>query len=177
MYKVQNPIILSVINHRRNPLQSTIYGRFISVPVANSDVHNATKRLRPTKSVGLDGIPSFVIKGCSEIFAPIVKFIFNLSLFQNNFPNLWKQAAIVPVCKKGKASSVGNYRPIAIPNHFSTALEFIIHDHVSHILKYKSNPSWHDFIKSKSTVTNLVIFLDFVTLIVCPQVQTDSNLF
>jgi arginine decarboxylase-like protein len=71
-------------------------------PISNSDVHNAIKRLRPTKSVGLDGIPSFIIKGCSNIFVPVFKFMFNLSLFQNVFPNLWKQAAIIPVLKKKK---------------------------------------------------------------------------
>jgi hypothetical protein len=83
------------------------------VLVSNSDVQNAIKRLRPSKSVGLDGIPCFVIKGCSEMFVPVLRFIFNLSLSQNTFPNVWKQAAIVPVFKKGKTSSVGNYRPIA----------------------------------------------------------------
>jgi hypothetical protein len=54
------------------------------------------------KSVGLDGIPSFVIKGCSEIFVPVLKFILDFSLSQNTFPNLWKQAAIVRFQKKEK---------------------------------------------------------------------------
>jgi hypothetical protein len=36
------------------------------------------------------------------MFAPVLKFIFNLSLSQNAFQNLWKQAAVVPVFKKGK---------------------------------------------------------------------------
>jgi hypothetical protein len=57
-------------------------------PISSSDVQNAIKLLRPSKSVGLDGIPSFVIKSCSEIFVPVLRFIFNLSLSQNTFPNL-----------------------------------------------------------------------------------------
>jgi hypothetical protein len=64
-------------------------------PISNSDVQNAIKRLRPSKSAGLDGIPSFVTKGCCEIFVPVLRFIFNLSLSQNTFPNLWKKAALV----------------------------------------------------------------------------------
>jgi hypothetical protein len=36
-------------------------------PISNSDVQNAIKRQRQSKPVGLDGIPSFVIKGCPEI--------------------------------------------------------------------------------------------------------------
>jgi hypothetical protein len=43
---------------------------------------------------------------------PEPKFIFNLSLCQNNFPNLWKQAAIGPILKKRKTHSFGNYKAL-----------------------------------------------------------------
>jgi hypothetical protein len=51
-------------------------------PIFELGICKALKRLRPSKAVGLDGIPSFVIKGCSEIFIPVLKHIFNLSLSQ-----------------------------------------------------------------------------------------------
>jgi hypothetical protein len=60
-------------------------------------------------------IPSFVIKGCSEIFFPVLKFIYNLSLSQQKYHTLWKQAAAVPVFK-GSCPSVSNYIPISILN-------------------------------------------------------------
>jgi hypothetical protein len=59
-------------------------------PISNSDAQNAIKCLPPFKSVGLDGIPSICFPGCSAIFVPVFKFIFNLSLSRNAFPNLWK---------------------------------------------------------------------------------------
>ena len=144
--------------------------------ISTADVHKAIKRLRPTKSVGLDGIPSFIIKGCSEIFVPILRFIFNLSLSQNTFPKLWKQAVIIPVFKKRK-SSVQNYRPMAILNNFSKIFESITHDHIYHVLKSKLNRFPHGFIKSRSTVTNLVTFLEFTDPLVCSQGQSDSIYF
>jgi hypothetical protein len=45
-------------------------------PVSDSDVIKAIKRLRPSKSVGLDDFPEFSIKGCTDIFVPIL----NISL-------------------------------------------------------------------------------------------------
>jgi hypothetical protein len=57
-------------------------------------------------------------------------------------------------------AAVSNYRPISILNNFSKLFEFIIRD-VSHYAKF--NPNQHDFTRTKSTVTNLVIFLDFLT--------------
>jgi hypothetical protein len=107
--------------HFQSVYSSSCYGTASSVnqgadnlhlaPVFNSDIRNAIKRLRPSKSVGLDGIPSFVKKGCCEILYLFLGFFFNLSLSQNIFPNLWKQADIIPFFKKGKTSSVVNYRP------------------------------------------------------------------
>jgi hypothetical protein len=37
-------------------------------PVSYSDNIKAINRLKPSKSVGLDGIPGFVINGCCDIF-------------------------------------------------------------------------------------------------------------
>jgi uncharacterized membrane protein len=69
--------------------------------------------------VRLDGILIFVIKACPEMFVPVRVYILSLSLSQNIFPKLWKQAAIVPVFKDGKTSSVGNYKSIAILRNVS----------------------------------------------------------
>jgi hypothetical protein len=98
-------------------------------PTFNSGVEKVTKRLQPSKSVGLDGIPSIVIKHCSENVVLFLRFIFNLSSSYNTFPNLWKQAGIVPLFKEGKRFSVGNYKPTATLNIFSKVSEFITHDH------------------------------------------------
>jgi hypothetical protein len=64
------------------------------VPISNFDIQNAIKGLLTLKSVGPDGIPGFVIKSCSETLVPVLKLILNLSVPQNDFPNLWEQAAI-----------------------------------------------------------------------------------
>jgi hypothetical protein len=55
--------------------------------------------------------------------------------------------------------------------------EMVIHDHVSHYLKSKISPNQHGFAKSKSTSTNLVNFVDFVTPLVCSQRQADAVYF
>jgi hypothetical protein len=90
---------------------------------------------------------------------------------------LWKEEVIVPVLKKGNTSSVGNFRPIAILSNFPKVFEFIIYEHVSHFLKPKLNFSQHGFINSKSTVTNLVTFFNFLTPLMCSQGETDSIYF
>jgi hypothetical protein len=113
-------------------------------PVTDADVRKAIRWLKPSKSAGLDGIPGFIIKGCTVIFVPLLKYIFNLSLSQQLFPSSWKQAAIVPIFKKVNSSLLANYRPISILNNFSKVFESVIHDHVSHYLQSKLNCCQHD---------------------------------
>jgi hypothetical protein len=138
-------------------------------PISDADVCEVVKRLKLSKSVGLD-IPGFVIKGCSIIFVSILRHIrFNMSLTQQYLPTVWKEAAIVPVLKIVKYAAVSNYRPISILGNFSKLFELIIHYHVSHYVKCNHNQ--HGFAKSKCTVTNVVTFLDFVTPLVGGQRQ------
>jgi hypothetical protein len=63
--------------------------------VFDSDIRRAIRRLKSTKLVGPNGIPSFIIKGCSEIFVPVIKHIFNLRLSNGFFSSLWKESAAV----------------------------------------------------------------------------------
>jgi hypothetical protein len=106
---------------------------FLSLaPISDTEVCKVIKRLKRSKSVGLDDIPDFIIKDCSGIFIPILRHIFNLSLTQQYFPAVWKEAAVVPVYKRGDHAAVSNYRPNSILNIFSKVCEFSIHDHVLH---------------------------------------------
>jgi hypothetical protein len=145
--------------------------------VSNSDVINAIKRLRPSKSAGLDNIPGFIIKGCIDIFVPILKHIFNLSLSEHCLPILWKQAAIIPVFKNGKRTPVSNYRAISLVSNFSKLFEFVIRDYISHYLKSKISPYHHGFTKVKSASTNLVAYVDFIAPLVGSQRQADAIYF
>jgi hypothetical protein len=120
-------------------------------------------------------IPGFIIKGCSAIFIPTLRHIFNLGLTQQYFPAAWKEAAVVPVFKRGNHAAMSNHRPISILNNFLKLFEYIIHDHVSQYAKF--DPNKHGFTRIKSTVTSLVTFLNFLTSVVRGQRQADAKYF
>jgi hypothetical protein len=64
------------------------------VPVSAAEVCGAIKRLELFMCIGLDDIPSFIIKGCSDICVPLLMYTFNLSAASVTFPSLWKQTAV-----------------------------------------------------------------------------------
>jgi hypothetical protein len=55
--------------------------------------------------------------------------------------------------------------------------EFVIHDHVSHFLKFKISPYKHGLSRTKSTGTNLVTHADFISPLVGSQRQANAIYF
>jgi hypothetical protein len=83
------------------------YSEFLSLaPVSDSGVFISIKRLRPTKSVEVDDILGFIIKGCTDIFVPVLKHICNLSYLSSIF--LLEASSNCSCSQKGNSASVNN---------------------------------------------------------------------
>lgn len=119
------------------------------------DVVLAIKKLKSSLTVGVDNVPSFIVKGCSDAFIYPLLILFNLSLKTSVFPDVWKQTKIIPVFKKGDANDCKNYRPIAILSPFSKIFEIIIHNKIFQQVKHLISSAQHGFIPKRSTLTNL----------------------
>jgi hypothetical protein len=79
--------------------------------------------------------------------------------------------------KKATVPLFSNYRPISILNNFSKLFELFTQGYISYFLKFKLNPCQHGFTKSKSTISNLVTCLEFITSLVTSQGQADAIYF
>lgn len=143
----------------------------------SAEIEIAIKRLKPKISMAFDGILSFIVKGCSSIFTPILTHIFNLSLSSFTFPELWKNSVIVPVHKGGKTDDVKNYRPVSLLCAFSKVYEIVLFEHLSQFFKRKISISQHGFFTGRSVETNLVSFLNFVSPITNQRGQVDAVYF
>ena len=55
-----------------------------------------------------------MIKICNESITILLKIIFDESLKNGVFPEIWKRANVVPVHKKDDKSLVKNYHPISL---------------------------------------------------------------
>ena len=69
----------------------------------------------PSKSCALDPVPSWLLKELSDILAPIITKIVNLSLPTGNMPLEIKKALVMPLLKKLILDKEikKNYRPIS----------------------------------------------------------------
>ena len=137
----------------------------------------AIKELKPKLSTGIDGIPIFIIKGCCSIFAPVLMHIFNLSLTQGYFPELWKFSAVVPIFKSGDSTLVNNYRPVSLLCGFAKVFEKVVHKRIYFYLSPMISEVQHGFLKGRSVESNLCSFLNFVAPIVSSRGQVDAIYF
>ena len=99
-------------NHTNMPI--------ISVAALSEDeIVLSMRRLKNKMTCGPDNIPSFLVKDCAYVLAQPLCMLFNLSLKQNTFPDVWKAASVCPILKNGDTSEVTNYRPIILLCNFA----------------------------------------------------------
>ena len=85
-------------------------------------------RSSPTKSCGLDPIPTWLLKECLDVLAPVVTEIVNLSLTHSEVPPKLKHALISPLIKKLLLDPdvFKNYRPVSNLPYISKLIERIV---------------------------------------------------
>lgn len=78
------------------------------------EVDNMLKTLKTNKATGLDGIGANILKYCGDYIVPTIAFIINQCIDQSIFPDILKEACIIPIFKGGDKADPNNYRPISI---------------------------------------------------------------
>jgi hypothetical protein len=94
--------ISSVFNNHGMHKFSTDFQSSDSVPrasVCDSDVLKDARRLRPSKSVGLDDTPACIINGCSDMFLNLYSIAADYSVF--SLPS-GRKLSFFPIFKKRK---------------------------------------------------------------------------
>ena len=133
------------------------------------------KKLKPGSAPGPDKIPAKILIELKEELAIPLCMIFIKSLKEGVVPADWKLANVAPIFKKGNKDSPGNYRPISLTCILSKIMESLIRDHImAHLDLYKLiRLSQHGFLQHRSTVTNLLEYLDKITELIDSGANVD----
>ena len=113
-------------------------------PVDKKYLMNAINQLKNGKASVCDRITITLVRDTSEFIAHPLMLIYNSSLANGVFPDIWKLARFTPICKSGPKTGVNNYRPISIISMFLRMLERLTHDQLFEFLKineYYMQPS------------------------------------
>ena len=130
--------------------------------ILEEDVRTKLKSLNPYKSCGPDGIHSRILKELADHIAGPVTALFNSTLQHGEVPQDWRKATISPIFKKGSKNLASNYRPISLTAVLSKLMESLLRDHMMKHLTDNNllSKKQHGFISGRSTVTQLLNYLD-----------------
>ncbi|CAH2094536.1 unnamed protein product [Euphydryas editha] len=144
------------------------------ISVDREQIIKLLKSIDVSKGAGSDGIPPIFIVSCASALVDPLYIIFRTSLCSGVFPLAWKTAKVVPLHKSGSVHSIRNYRPISILPIFSKVLEQLVYPYIqSHYEKYASDRQ-HGFLNRRSTITNLVEYVEDITERLDKNEQVDA---
>ena len=131
-------------------------------PYAVSEI---LKHLKNSSSPGPDEISQRVLKEVANEVSIPLSILFNKTMRSGTVPSDWKKANVIPIYKSGQKGKPVNYRPISLTSVVVRVMERIVKERMlTHLKKNKLiNPSQHGFLPKKSTSTNLVAYLEYVT--------------
>ncbi|XP_062537983.1 uncharacterized protein LOC134206295 [Armigeres subalbatus] len=127
---------------------------------SHREVLEALCELDVSKGAGVDGLTPYLLKSGAESFATPLLLLFNQSMKDNTFPELWKTAKMIPVHKPKtwfRGSTTTNllcysnvlFREIERRNQvdliyfdFSKAFDCIPHHHAVSKLRHTGFPDW-----------------------------------
>ena len=145
--------------------------------ISVESVHKILLKLDVSKSAGPDGITTKLLKECSEYLVVPLTMIFRKSLETGDVPLAWREANVCPIYKKGTKTNPLNYRPVSLTSVVGKVFETLIRDAlVKHatentIIKLQQ----HGFMKKKSTLTNLLEYLEALTKAKSDKIPVDIN--
>ncbi|KAJ8728440.1 hypothetical protein PYW08_016825 [Mythimna loreyi] len=142
--------------------------------IDESKILKELKSLDPSKGAGPDGYPASFFKFTAVSICKPLYIIYNKCLSEGVFPAIWKQANITPVHKNGSKHDIEQYRPISILSALSKLFERLVHNEIYPILHSAILPEQHGFVQQRSTISNLLIFSDFLFKNIDKRMQVDA---
>ena len=106
---------------------------FVS-PTSHIEVSNLIDSLQNKKSSGWDGISNVLLKSMKTVLCKPLSILFNRSIEEGKFPNIFKSADVIPLFKSGVTNLCNNYRPISLLLTISKVLEKVIYKRVYQFL-------------------------------------------
>ena len=126
-------------------------------------------------SSGYDNVPIVFLHECAEELSTPLSRIFNMSVAQGEYPSLLKFNNVIPIYKlEGDKSRVESYRPISIQPVISKIFERIVNRALRRHIGQFICDEQHGFTSTRSTVTNLLCYKDYISSAFDDGVQVHS---
>lgn len=132
------------------------------IEITEDEIRKTILSLDHNKVHSPDELPTIFYKNTLNNITKPLAILFGQSLTQMTYPNLWKISHLTPIYKSGDTSNIENYRPISVLSAISKNFDKILHNHIRSKTSHILSPHQHGFRAGKSTLTNLLEYVDFI---------------
>lgn len=152
-----------ILQNYEKPNPSHYDDRFYFKYVTPENIVDAVTSFK-SNAVGVDLISVKFVKLCLPLILPVLEHIFNFSLQNSCFPELWKMGNVRPIPKVKNPETCQDYRPVSILCLLSKVLEKLVHKQVNEFVCEKNIlPAFQSgFRKGHNTTTALLKVTDDV---------------
>ena len=133
-----------------------------AIQISQEEVYNALIALDPTKAAGTDKIGPATLKYCATALTLPLHYLFSYSIKHCTFPSEWQLHCVTPIFKSGDKNNIANYRPISLLCTVSKLLERIVYNKVINFVSNHISLSQFGFMKDRSTLQQLLVFLNTI---------------
>ena len=144
------------------PFQASPYPKMPDISITAECSDKLLVGLNPHKAAGPDKFKPIVLQTLHKELAPILQLISQRSLDTGKLPDIWKEANVSPIFKKGDIFDPSNYRPISLTCVLCKVLEHIV---ASVVAKHFTELDilydlQHEFREKRSCETQLIMIVD-----------------
>ena len=142
--------------------KANVKNKIKTIIITEEGVRNALRELNVNKSQGPDGMHPRVLKELADQIAfPLYK-IFTRSITEGKIPDIWREAEVRPIFKKGKKTDPGNYRPVSLTSVLCKLLEGFVRSALYKHIVENDLLSEHQFgfCKGRSCLTQLLVTIN-----------------
>ena len=145
-------------------LKQYLHAPLSTIDITAEKILKAISQISSFSAPGPDGIPAQFYEDYALSLITPIKIIWEHSLRTGKLPEGTALAMVNPLDKGGDRTDPANFRPIALTNHLTKIFERILKSELVTFLEANNlmNPTQHGFRSGRSTITQLLSYLDNV---------------
>ena len=134
-------------------------------PTDPTEVRVILHNLKPKKSMGHDGVSTWLLKQLSSELCEPLSLLINKSLCSGEVPDTLKIAKVIPIYKSKNKQNIENYRPISVLPAISKVVEKVVFKRLYNFLDINSLISncQYGFRPKHSTSDAMIDFINNIT--------------
>lgn len=142
-------------------------------PFLESEVWNAIRQLKSSKSPGEDGLTNDILKAIIDPLTPLLTQLFNDILIQKKLPKEWGISIVTLLYKKGDPTDLKNYRPISLQQAIYKVFAKLILNRIAGTLDSNQPREQAGFRRTYSTIDHIFT----LTQIIEKYTEYDKELY